>query len=243
MTDDIEKDEERLLTAEYVLGLLTDQEAKAYEEVLAVDPELRLEYAFWAERIAALTDDIAPVDPPAKMLARIRSDLFGTDAVETTATKARSWLDRLGLLPAMTGGVVAALAVLWVINLYIPAAPLVSDPPVLSAPTLQAQIAAEDDSLIVLASYDATAQTLTVQRTAGQAPDGRVLELWLIADDNPPVSLGVLPDDETGQIGIDATLIPALPGGVLAISDEPPGGSTTGAPTGSVLAVGPITEA
>jgi len=31
-------------------------------------------------------------------------------------------------------------------------------------------------------------------------------------------------------------------GAVLAISDEPEGGSPTGAPTGDVLAVGPVQE-
>ncbi|MBS1303798.1 anti-sigma factor [Loktanella sp. SALINAS62] len=241
MTDDIDKDEERALTAEYILGLLTDDERTAYEEVLAIDPDLRSEYAFFADRMVALTDDIAPVTPPAGLFGAIKADLFGTPKSDRATSKARSWLERLGLFPAMAGGVVAAVAVLWAVNLYVPGAPT-GDGPAISAPTLQAQIAAEDDSLIVMASYDATAQTLVLDRTAGTARDGRSLELWLIADDNPPVSLGVLPDTQAGTIAVDPALVPALPGGVLAITDEPQGGSPTGGPTGDVLAAGPLTQ-
>lgn len=68
-------------------------------------------------------------------------------------------------------------------------------------------------------------------------------ELWAIAGDAAPVSLGVVP--ENGRITL--TLPDALRGSpqsglVLALSDEPPGGSPTGAPTGDVLAVGEVLD-
>ena len=83
-----------------------------------------------------------------------------------------------------------------------------------------------------------------MNRTAGAAVPGRVLELWLIAGDNPPVSLGVLPEAASAEVQLTPDLVAALAAGTLpinlAISDEPPGGSTTGAPTGAVLAMGPV---
>lgn len=238
MTDEFDRDEERALTAEHVLGLLTEDETAAYEEVLGVDPDLRAEYAFWADRMVALTDDIAPVTPPPHVLARIKETLFHEPAGAGAKASARSWLQRMGLLPAMAGGLVAALVVLWVFTTVMP--PSGGD---VSTPTYVAQIASADESIVVQASYDAAAGNLTLDRSAGQARDGRALELWLIAGDNPPVSLGVLPQDQVATLPVSAELAMQLAGGTLAISDEPAGGSTTGAPTGDVLAVGQVIDA
>ena len=238
MTDEIEKDDEVALTAEYVLGLLTPEEVTAYEDVLGVDPDLRAEYAFQADRMVALTDDIAPVTPPPHVLARIRQTLFHEDAPARSAAGGRSWLQRLGLLPAMAGGLVAALAVLWVVSTIMPPSEVPGE-----TATYVAQIAAADESLVVQARYDATAGNLLIERAVGEARPGRALELWLIAGDNPPVSLGVLPEDRTATVPVSPETALALAGGTLAISDEPPGGSTTGAPTGDVLAVGQVIDA
>ncbi len=65
--------------------------------------------------------------------------------------------------------------------------------------------------------------------------------MWLIAGDDAPVSLGVLPDGPV-RLAIAPDLRPRLAGATLAISDEPPGGSPTGQPSGAVLATGPLTE-
>ncbi len=239
MTDEIEKEDEYALTAEYVLGLLTPAETEAYEDVLSVDPELREEYAFWTERIAALTDDIAPVTPPPHILVQIKETLFHERSAKgDMATNGKSWLQRLGLLPAMAGGLVAALAVLWLFTAVLPPADVPG-----AAPIYVAQIASADESLVVQASFDAAAGNLQVTRAAGEAREGRVLELWLIAGENPPVSLGVLPETQSGEIPVSPEIALALSGSTLAISDEPPGGSQTGAPTGDVLAVGQVIDA
>lgn len=237
MTDEIEKEEEYSLTAEYVLGLLSDDEARAYEDVLSIDPALRDEYAFWADRMVALTDDIAPVTPPPHVLARIKLTLFHDATQSSMAATGRSWLQRLGLLPAMAGGLVAALVVLWLLNIAAP--PGVGT----TGPTYTAQIAAEDNSLVLLASFEPTARTLTITRQAGAAREGRSEELWLIVGENAPVSLGVLEQGDSTALIVDAALVPAMEGGTLAITDEPPGGSPSGAPTGAVLAKGQVIDA
>ena len=104
----------------------------------------------------------------------------------------------------------------------------------------RAQIAAEDGALIVKASYDATSGALYVDRTIGAAAPGRALELWLVAGDDAPVSLGVLPEAREARLSVPENLRIKIAGGVLAISDEPPGGSPTGVATGAVLATGAI---
>jgi anti-sigma-K factor RskA len=109
-------------------------------------------------------------------------------------------------------------------------------------PPYVAQIAAEDGSLVVQAVYDDATGTLFVDREAGGAAPGRALELWLIAGEDAPVSLGVMPQDAQAILRVADDLRGRVAGAVLAISDEPEGGSPTGAPTGDVLAVGPVQE-
>ena len=238
MTDEIEKEDESALTAEYILGLLSPAEAQAYEDVLSVDPDLRAEYAFQTDRIVALTDDIAPVTPPPHVLKRIKETLFHEGAPARSGSGVQSWLQRLGLLPAIGGGLLAALAVLWIVTAIIPP----SSGPV-SGATYIAQIASADESLVVDASYDSANGNLVVNRAVGDPRPGRALELWLIAGDNPPISLGVLPTDRSGRVPVSPDLALSLAGGTLAISDEPLGGSPEAGPTGDVLAVGQIVDA
>jgi len=73
---------------------------------------------------------------------------------------------------------------------------------------------------------DLIADTLQLQRQAGGALPGRVLELWLIAEGAAaPVSLGVLPEAQDAQIIMPDTIAVQIASGLLAISDEPQGGS------------------
>ena len=223
-------EDDRVLAGEYALGLLAADAAAAFEARLVGEPELRALYAAWADDLAALTDGIAPVAPPAALKRGIDAQLFGAPSVR------RPFAGWRGLGWLVGGAVAATLALLLVVDtgLMAPDAP--------SAPLYIAEIAAEDGSLRIAASYDAEAGALLVQREAGAAPEGRALELWLIAGSAAPVSLGVLPDTGTARFDIAELLRPQLLGAVLAISDEPPGGSPTGAPTGSVLATGAITS-
>ncbi|MFD1509961.1 anti-sigma factor [Lacimonas salitolerans] len=220
--------EDDALAAEYALGLLSRAEAEAFEARMVQEPDLRAAYARWAEDFAALTDDIAPVAPPAHLRARIEAQVLG-------APPARR---RFGLFGWLAGaGAALALAAVVVLMLG-PIDRISPDAP----PPLVAEVAAEDGSLILAAGFDPDTGELALSRDTGQAVPGRVLELWLIAGDAAPVSLGVLPDDSATRITVPEALRPVLaPGAVLAVSDEPPGGSPTGQPTGDVLAVGQIT--
>jgi anti-sigma-K factor RskA len=225
-----QREDDQALAAEYALGLLDPSDARAFEGRLARDPVLRALYVIWAEDLVKLTDDIAPVTPPPLVYATLDRRLFGDQR--------QGWLQWLGLVPALVGGLIAAALVYFVSSFGLLTTPV--------GPRLNAEIAATDQSLVVLAAYDPTTQHLLLNRTAGAAAPGRVLELWLIAGDNPPVSLGVLPDTASTTVILTPEAAAALAGGTvpvrLAISDEPTGGSTTGSPTGAVVAIGPVIE-
>ncbi|MTJ03195.1 MAG: hypothetical protein FH759_00695 [Sediminimonas qiaohouensis] len=226
MSGETDPEDDRVLAGEYALGLLSPEEARAFEERMSAEPALRELYAGWAEDLAALTDDVEEVAPPADMPARIETALFG-------AAPRRSLWQRLGLTWIIPGAVLASLLTFFVVSNDL----LVLDGDV---PPLRAEIAAQDDSLRVLAAYDADDGALRVTRDAGAAAPGRALELWLIAGQAAPVSLGVLPEARDGVLQVAPELAEKLPGATLAISDEPPGGSPTGAPTGDVLATGQV---
>ncbi|MGI3210245.1 anti-sigma factor [Roseovarius tibetensis] len=226
--DQPERDD-RVLAGEYAFGLLSAEEAAMFEARLARDPDLRAVYAQWAEDLTGMTLDIAPQHPPARVWKSIEADLFGV------APRA-PWYRRF--LP-WAGGLAAAIVLVLAIGLggLFERAPL---PPV-DAPYV-AELATEDRSLVVQAIYDDVTGRLFVQREAGGPAEGRALELWLIAGEAAPVSLGVMPEESRGVLPVPDGLRDRFDGSVLAISDEPAGGSPTGAPTGEVLAVGPVRD-
>lgn len=228
MSPEEDHSDDTALAGEYVLHLLDDAERAAFEQRMAVEPALRDLVRDWDEQFSLMTQDIAPVTPPAAVKARLQNSLFS----DNTAPRSRWWGWLMGGVAAAGIGIGA---ILLVPNLIPDAGP---------DPTYTASIAAEDGSLIVAARFIAETNTLQVSRQTGNALPGRVLELWLIADGaDAPVSLGVLPDDLEARIKVPSALATQMAKAVLAISDEPVGGSPTGAPTGAVLAVGSVADA
>ena len=231
MSEQEKYEEEDIATAgEYVLLLLGPEEAAAFEARLSDEPPLRQLVVDWQEGLATLADEVEEI-PPAALWARIEAEAFGTAGQASgaaTDTRRGWWTGWLaGALAAAAIAVVAAL-------FFFPAGP--------GPATHQAEIAAEDRSLVVQAALSSDGQ-LTVTREEGGPAPGRALELWLIADGaDAPVSLGVLPEAAEARFDVPEDLIAAFTGGTLAISDEPPGGSPTGAPTGDVLAAAAVQD-
>jgi anti-sigma-K factor RskA len=89
--------------------------------------------------------------------------------------------------------------------------------------------------------YDGQKGEIKFTRVSGAPVSGRDFQLWLIQGKNAPISLGVLPAQDKGIIKLSDDLKAKLSGSILAISDEPAGGSPTGQPTGAVLATGAMT--
>ena len=229
MTDESgqERYEDSLRAAEYALGLLPAEETAAFERRLAVDPRLRAHYAAWAEDFAQLTDGIPETAPPPGLWRNIEAELF--------PEARQGFLRRIGLFPALAGGLVAALLVVLVGNetLFAPPPPL--------DPVYRADVVAEDGSMLINARYTEGDRRLVLDKRMGQPPEGRVLELWLIPEGQGAISLGILPnDDGEAEVIVPEELVAFLDGGLLAITDEPPGGAPGGVATGQVLAAGTL---
>jgi anti-sigma-K factor RskA len=218
------------LAGEYVLGLLEENERRAFEARLPYEPALRARVAAWSEDFVSLMEDVPAVAPPRMVEEAILGRLFPDQGRASRQGWSGLWSTLLG------GAAAAALAsvvlVVWTVG-----------PALLwrgSEPEYAARIVAEDGSLVVEARFDADTRQLEVQRMAGAVPVDRDLELWLIQGEEVR-SLGVIPREETGVIEVRAEMAPGFEGGQLALSLEPVGGSPTGVATGPVVAVGPVT--
>ncbi len=205
-----------LLAAEFVMGTLPMQERAAAEARIKSDAGFAAMVTAWENHFADLNDDYVEVPAP-DVMPRIEARLF------PQAARARaSWLGWL------SGALAAALLAVAAMVFFAP-------PPATTAPVI-ATLGAEDGPLAFEARYDGA--SLIVARVSGPAAEpNRVHELWIIAPEAAPVSLGLLGD---APLSIPYPMPPA--GWILAVSLEPTGGSTTGAPTGPVLATGAVTD-
>jgi anti-sigma-K factor RskA len=234
MSDPLDPErDDALQAAEYVLHLMPADERAAFEARLEVEGGLRAEVAHWAESFADLAAGIAPQTPP----VRIRKAL--EERIRPAPERSRPAPSILRRLLGFAGGAALAaslaLAAFVVVNRDILFG--------LSPATLIAEMQSDDSPFVLRAGYHPDEAVLVVARSAGEVTSGRVLELWLIAPGaSAPVSLGVLPDAPRVDLVVPEPLRAILPGSTLAISDEPPGGSPTGAPTGSVLALGALQQ-
>ena len=208
------EDEDDLLAAEYVAGLLDLAERTGVEARLRIDSRFAGLITQWEIRLQDLNE--AYEDAPApNVLPLIEARLFPTVPRHSLWSSLWAW----------GAAVTAALAVV----AYLALTP--------AAPSFVAVLQAESGSL----RYDAvmTQDRLTITRVAGDAAAAdHSYELWIITGDNPPVSLGVI-DGDSETISLPG----ATEGAVLAISLEQVGGSPTGAPTTAPVAVGKLTAA
>lgn len=225
-------EDDRILVAEYALGLLEGSERGAFARRVAAEPALAAELALWRRRLSSLDTQFAEATAPAGALARIETRLFG-------APTRRSLWDSLALWRGLTAAA-AAVAVLAVgFNLMQPRL----DADVLATQLVAAIQAQEGSGVEFVAFYDAAQGQVRIRSLSGEAVPDRDYELWYIKGDAPAVSMGVLPINERREIPLDeAARANIAPGTVFAITLEQKGGSPTGVAQGPIVAVGTATE-
>ncbi|MFN4158337.1 MAG: anti-sigma factor domain-containing protein [Gemmobacter sp.] len=230
MTEKLSRDEEdAALAAEYVLGVQDPAERAALERRIKTDPVFAGRVTKWEYDLGGMNDGFSDARAP-NLLPAIEARLFGAPETQRATARAKGsgwWMRFLG------GSAAAGVLAVMVLSTLPPPVPPSPVAPV-AGPVFTATLAGEGQPLVIAARYEG--ETLVVTRTAGEAaPEGQVHELWLIAGEAAPVSLGLI---ETREL---RRSLPALPeGATLAISLEPAGGSTTGAPTGPVLVTGVV---
>ncbi len=226
MSDTEDAYDDDALAAEYVLHLLDDAERQAFEARLSEDRELLARVRAWEARLALLAEDLPEQTPPATVKHRLMATIGGDHA--TRRNPIWAWL---------AGGLVAAGVFAFVIlGDFFGTSPDLT-------PAFQAELSSEDGSVVLVAGVIPATHEIVIDRIAGAPPEGQVHELWLIAEGaDAPVSLGLLEREGTTRIRVPDDIAPGVRTGTIAISEEPSGGSPTGAPTGPVVAAAQFTD-
>jgi len=219
--------DEELLAAEYALGVLSGAERAAAEQRVARDHGFARLVAEWEQRLAPWAAEIVEVAPPAQVWDRIAGALPAQTQGGGLWQSLAFWR---GLSLAAGALAAACLAALIYLGALTQPLPLVA--------TIEG-----DGHRHFVATIDTRRGTVAVVPAAFNADATRVPELWLIPADGKPRPVGLLRADRTVTLTLPAELAALAKGdAVLAVSLEPPGGSTTGLPTGPVIATGKLTS-
>jgi len=223
-------DGNKLLAAEYVLGVLGAAERREVERRLAQEPALASEVAFWEERLTGLIDAVAPVSPPEATLSRIETAIASAPRPASVWQSLTFWRSFAIASATLAAASIAALV-------YIGLVPGARVP-------LLATLSGSAGQPNFVASVTATGNTLVVVPAALLTNDPRAFELWLIpTGETRPRSLGLIQPGQPIRLDIPSDLAARItPDATLAVSLEPPGGSPTGLPTGPVIAAGKLTN-
>jgi anti-sigma-K factor RskA len=225
----IDPNEPMLVAGEYVLGVLSAAERKAFDARLAREPELHRQVEYWEQRLGGLAAEIRPVDPPPHVWANVQAALAARPA------RNRLWSNLVFWRWAAFGSATLAAASLAVLMVIIrgpaPNTPLI------------AKLEAGGGQASFVASVDSGGGGLSIVPASVLNTNQGVLELWLIAPGDRPRSLGLIEPGQAVHVNLPVALKPRLAAqAMLAISLEPAGGSPTGLPTGPVIASGKLTN-
>jgi anti-sigma-K factor RskA len=217
--------DDELLAAEYALGVLSGADRAEVVLRMTRDHDFARLVSDWEERLAPWSAEISEVAPPPQVWDRIAATLpaHPQTGLWQSLTFWRGFSFAAGALAA------ACLAAL----IYLGT---------LTQRPLIATIEGGGHRHFV-ATVDTSRGTVAVVPAAFSPDATRVPELWLIPADGKPRPLGLLRADQTVTLTLPTGLAAfAKKDAVLAVSLEPPGGSTTGLPTGPVIATGKLTS-
>jgi anti-sigma-K factor RskA len=215
------------LAAEYALGTIDAAELAAADARRLSDPEFDAAVTAWERRLGALAEAAPERAPPPDLFARIEARLDGGNVVPLLTRRLARWRALAVSGAGLSGALAAALAFL-----------------IVARPTAPHQFVA-----ILQKSADAPAFAMTVdvdklefsvRPVAAEAPQGKSYELWIIAPDKAPKSLGVIDAAaRTGErpLAYDASAVRAA---TYAVTVEPKGGSPDGKPSGAPVFVGKL---
>ena len=216
--------------AEFVLGTLTADERAGLQREMETDARLRDTVLRWEDWLAGLNDVIPEVEPGLELWSgierRLRPEVVRS-AVDLTLPLRRSRA-RWRAATIAFGALAAGLA-LFISTEWLKPQPL----------AYLAVINRSGDLPALIVRVDTASETVTVRSVAAETPADRVLQLWYVGAGQAPRSMGLLNQPQT-RAALPAGTRGDITGATLAVSVEPPGGSTTGAPTGPVVYSGKL---
>ncbi len=222
------------LAAEYVLGTLDAAERAEAEALMLAGGAFAAEVEAWRRRLDPLLE-APPATPPAgvqdEVLAAIGPENGARAEILQLRRRAAAWK----WVATGAAAIAASLAV------FI--ASRSPEPP--RTPAYVAVLESPDKKPAFVATADPAHGGLSIRRVGLPPPPNRSFELWAIPEGAAPQSLGVV--DRSAAISAK-TLIQKTGGEplakiVLAITEEPEGGSPDGKPSGAPLFTGKLVQA
>lgn len=230
---DWDRSRDEIISGEYVLGILSEEDRRRVEARMASDPKFARQVRRWQTNLAEFNDDYREVKPAAELYGRIEARMFGLEEVQ----------DRGGFLKAVWGSIflwrgLAAAALVAAVGIGVVDRFGMSVPSPASR-SLVAELTGMDSPISLIATYDFNSGRLSIAPAALTQEQPKSLEVWLVEDGKAPKSLGVLPDSGKGDIQITADMRRQFAGDkTIMITVEPFGGAPDGKPTGPVIALG-----
>ena len=216
--------------AEFVLGTLTAGERAGLQREMETDQRLRDHVLRWEDWLAGLNDVIPEVEPGAELWPSIERRLRPEAArpvVDMSLSLRRSrarWRAATIAFGALAAGLALFISTEWLRP---------------ERPAYLAVINRSGDLPALIVRVDTASETVTVRSVAAETPADRVLQLWYVGGGQAPRSMGLLDQPQT-RVTLPEGARGDITGATLAVSIEPPGGSTTGAPTGPVVYSGKL---
>jgi len=208
--------------AEYVMGLLSPDQARAIEALAMQDPVMAASIVSWQNRLSPLATTVTPEFPPPELWQRLALATGLQKVVLRRTVPQRSAFEKIWRNLSLWRGATFGAS----------AKPLAPEP-LLAALSPQGSPGAV---FLVRVGERGQATVIAVGRL--NIPLDRTLELWALREGAPaPVSLGLLPGGGRTLLRANVTA-----GTRLLVSQEPTGGSPTGAPTGPVVYAGLLTN-
>jgi anti-sigma-K factor RskA len=212
------------LASEYALGTLRGAARRRFERWRAGTPFVDERCLFWEERLMHLAKDLKPIKPPAHVWAAISRRLHLTTR-QTAMRRIRSFA-----LAACLVFVVGVAALFYWRGL-----------PAMRATAVATISAKSGEHLWELEVFGNADRLVARVAKLPARPAGSDYELWALPKGAAPVSLGVLPAAGASTRTLTEMQKQALAtSSQVAVSLEPPGGSPTGQPTGTVLYLAPL---
>lgn len=249
MNNPMPPSQEDLRYAEYVLGVLDADARAAVEHEVRVDSNAAAAVALWQRHLMPLSEDIAPVQPAEYVWARIRDAVGLTlpareNRAGSSATSRGGLWNSLQLWRWIGAGATLAAAASFALWFTAPRAP---QAPVAAAGPNYMVASIEQDNGV--AGWTATmdlkqSSMVIVPATPAALGANRSAELWLVPPGEKAISLGVIAPNKPTTVHLRPDLLARLSArALLAVSNEPLGGSPTGQATGPIIAKGAISGA
>lgn len=233
--------EAEAFAAEHALGVLDARERAEAEMRMAREPAFAADVEAWRQRLAPMLDSIESVTAPQGVWTRIEAMLPANDN-GAVMNKLRFWRN------SAVGGFALAAASLAGVVVQVTQPPVTVEAPA-AAPgqLLNASLTATSGQPqpLFVAAYDPDRKALIITSLLPPGADrDKVNQLWLIAGQDKPRSLGLIEPGKAKIIALPLEVMAKMSAGAkLAVSIEPEGGSKDpNGPSGPVIGLGELSR-